>query len=204
MAARKIKLTKNELLAQQRQLRKYQRFLPTLQLKKQQLQQQVRKAVDEVRTKELELREEITDLSDWIALFALVSREDWQRLIRVENTKVGDGNIAGVKVPLFEDVEFHQESYSLFGTDPWLDPAIEAIKGLLRLQEEIRVLHDKTDALRRELSRTTQRVNLFEKVLIPQCEKNTRVIAIFLGDEERNAVGRAKIAKRKLAAQAAS
>ena len=200
MAGKKIKLSKNELQAQQRELAKYQRFLPTLQLKKQQLQQEVHKAVDEVRTKELELKEEISDLNNWMALFALVPHEDWERLVRVENVKTRVGNIAGVKVPIFEDIDFYEEPYSLFATNPWLDRAIEAIKRLLTLQEEIRVLHDKTDALRRELRKTTQRVNLFEKVMIPQCEENIRVIKIFLGDEERSAVGRAKIAKRKLTA----
>lgn len=202
MAAQKIKLTKNELQAQQAKLRKYERFLPTLQLKKRQLQREVRKAVDEVRTKELEFREQVSDLGDWVDLFALVPKEDWERLVRVACVQVGQANIAGVKVPLFEGVELDQAPYSLFGTDPWLDRAVEAVGRLLTLQEEIRVLHAKTDALRFELRRTTQRVNLFEKVLIPECQENIRVIIIFLGDEERNAVARAKIAKRKLVAHA--
>jgi len=198
--AEKIKYTKNELQRQQNELKKYQRFLPTLQLKKQQLQIEVRKLVVQVREKEKELETLIHETAPWSILFSDLDERDWLNSIRIQEVHTSTANIAGVKVKVFEGIDFYEKPYSLFTTPPWLDAAFERVKALLTLREQVKILQATLKALRKEMQKTTQRVNLFEKVMIPRCEENIRVIKIYLGDQDRNAVGRAKIAKRKLLA----
>lgn len=198
--AEKIKLTKNELQRQQIELKKYQRFLPTLQLKKQQLQIEVRKVQEQVREKETELNNLLTKTMAWAKLFSDLELADWLKNIKIQQIYSSTANIAGVKVQLFEDIDFNIKGYSLFSTPAWIDPLFERIKALLGLREQVKILHNTLKALQKEARKTTQRVNLFEKVMIPRCQENIRVIKIYLGDQDRNAVGRAKIAKRKLLA----
>jgi len=80
----------------------------------------------------------------------------------------------------------------------WVDRALEDLRALVAILEEIKVLEKGISILRQELRITTQRVNLFEKVKIPEAEENIRVIKVYLGDQMANAVGRSKIAKKKL------
>lgn len=198
--AEKIKLTKNELQKQQRNLKKFKRFLPTLQLKKQQLQIEVRKVEVLVREKEDELKKLIEDMSSWVALFSDLHEQDWLKSIRVEQVHTSQANIAGVKVEIFEDIDCFVRDYSIFSTPAWFDAAFESLKKILSLQKQVEILQATQKALQKEMRKTNQRVNLFEKVMIPRSETNIRVIKIYLGDQDRNAVGRAKIAKRKLTA----
>lgn len=107
-------------------------------------------------------------------------------------------NIAGVDIPVFDMLEFDRAEYDLFSTPLWVDAAIEAFRETIILRKEISVLQEGIIILRQELRITTQRVNLFEKVKIPQAEENIRLIKIYIGDQMANAVGRCKIAKRKI------
>ena len=88
--------------------------------------------------------------------------------------------------------------YDLFLTPPWLDAGIEALRDMVSLREEIRVLEKGISVLKHELRITTQRVNLFEKVKIPEAKEAIRRIKIYIGDQMTNAVGRSKIAKNKI------
>lgn len=198
--AEKVRLTKNELQKQQRDLKKYQRFLPTLQLKKQQLQIEVRKVEVQVQVQTAELTQLVEKTAAWIKLFSDFEERDWQERIRVAQVYTTAANIAGVKVQIFERIDFAIKKYSLLMTPPWLDAALERIKALITGREKVHLLNQTLAALQKEMRKTTQRVNLFEKVMIPRCQENIRVIKIYLGDQDRNAVGRAKIAKRKLLA----
>ncbi|NQT46672.1 MAG: V-type ATP synthase subunit D [Candidatus Omnitrophica bacterium] len=193
----KIKFTKGELKKQRDVLKQFTHYLPILQLKKQQLQleiQRVRKNVD--------LKSgEINNLEDEIEKWAGVLKEpvegfsSWIVPTKVARKKL---NIAGVDIPLLEGVEFAEVEYDLFATPLWADIAIETIRRLVLLLEEKKVLEEQLEILRRELRITTQRVNLFEKVKIPECKENVRLIRIYLGDQQTNAVGRSKIAKSKI------
>jgi V/A-type H+/Na+-transporting ATPase subunit D len=100
---------------------------------------------------------------------------------------------------VFEDVEFPTVRYSLFGTPPWVDETLADLRQQSRQQAAVDVLREGETLLHRELSRVIQRVNLFEKIMIPQDREAIRRIRIKLGDEMAAAVGRAKIAKGKLA-----
>lgn len=195
----KIKLTKTELKKQRDALKQFTRFLPTLQLKKQQLQMEMRKCQDRLRENESKEKELRSGLDSWIALFG--PEPDTARLTEIISLKginSGTHNIAGVDVPVFESADFEIDEYDLFMEEPWTDDAVEAIRKLIELKAEHEIIQKQYDLIGQELRVTTQRVNLFEKVKIPESKENIRKIRIYLGDMDTAAVGRSKIAKRKV------
>ncbi len=191
----KIKHTKNELKAQRIALARFERFLPMLQLKKQQLQieiQEIDAQLSANHRAEMELR---TGTAGWAGLWA---GEDAGQLPPVSvKVRLQDGNIAGVPVPVLEGVETTWQTPDLFATPAWYDDAMEALAKFVRLRLERWVLEEKRRRIAQELAYTTQRVNLFEKVKIPECRENIRIIKIFLGDQQTAAVVRGKLAKRR-------
>jgi len=191
----KIKHTKNELKAQNDALSRYQRFLPMLQLKKQQLQAEIQ-AVDA----QLEARQEAFDtefeaLKTWSALFA--QPVELNELVKLDEVETEIGNIAGVNIPIFKSVLITRAPLDLFSTPTWLDDAQDALASLMELRAEIEILEEQRRLITEELRTTSQRVNLFEKVKIPECRENIRIIKIFLGDEQTAAVARGKLAKKR-------
>jgi V/A-type H+-transporting ATPase subunit D len=192
----KIKLTKNELKRQKDALKRFNRYLPTLVLKKQQLQIEIRK-VEHLRDEREERRREIlNDLERWIELFG--EEVGVKDLIQVGSLRIDTGNIAGVDIPLFQGLDIRAVEYNLFETPLWVDTAVETLRKLLLLEAELWALGEQIRLLGEELRITTQRVNLFEKVKIPEAEENIRVIQIYLGDQQTAAVVRGKIAKNKI------
>lgn len=194
----KIKFTKTELKKQRDALKQFRRFLPTLQLKKQQLQLEIRtsqKLLLENEEKEAQLK---ARLDAWVAMFGTAGTvEELTGLVVKEGVDTGTRNIAGVDVPTFERVRFAPVSYDLFTTDPWLDDAVAMVMELVAVRAEHEILDEQYRLLAHELRTTTQRVNLFEKVKIPECRDNIRKIQIYLGDMDTAGVARAKIAKKK-------
>lgn len=198
----KVKLTKGELKRQRDALRQYERFLPTLQLKKQQLQMEILKLnnlLEELANAQANKREAAMV---WAGLLAEdhVLSSDWLKPSRVV---VSARNVAGVDLPVFERLEFAPVEYDFFLMPLWLDTALVALRELVSLREEMAVCRRSQEILRQELRVTTQRVNLFEKVKIPEAEDAIHLIKIYLGDQMANAVGRSKIAKRKIEAAVA-
>lgn len=189
----KIKHTKSELKNQRDDLRRYERFLPTLELKKQQLQIEVRKlnvALEASRAEEAGLRAE---LDGWIRIFA--EPFELGAMLRLKEVRRLSGNIAGVAIPIFQEAVFERTPPDLFQTPPWLDDGLALLERLVSLKAAQAIMEKQWRLLNEELRTTTQRVNLFEKVKIPECTDNIRVIRIFLGDEQTAAVARAKLAK---------
>lgn len=197
----KIKLTKNEQKIQKDALKMYQRYLPTLTLKKQQLQTEIR-AIDAKAREVRDVRKALEkEFDEWIAVFA--DAESFGRdTVRVSNIRKGTGNIAGVKIPIYEGADFTRAEYDLYETPLWIDMAADRMERALELDLEAEVLDEQVRLLSKELRTTTQRVNLFEKVKIPEAKENIRKISVFLGDERVAAVVRSKISKRKLEAEA--
>ncbi len=193
----KIKLTKNELKKQKDELKMFTRYLPTLQLKKQQLQSEIRTIelrADEVFAQKEEL-EKIFE--DWISVFA-DNYEITPDIIRVSKIDTDRGNIAGVRIPIFRGADFEINDYDLFLTPLWVDKAIEKLKDVILLDLEIKVLREQIKLLKKELRVTSQRVNLFEKIKIPDTKENIKKITIYLGDQQTAAVVRGKISKGKI------
>ena len=197
-----IKLTKNELKKQKDNLKQFQRYLPTLQLKKQQLQSVIMGIRNELESKEAERIQMIGDLDDWIAVFAEneIFDEDKKldRLVQPDKVIVKDENIAGVTIPAFEELTFKDINYDVDDYPLWVDTAVFKLREIARLDALVSTLRKQTELLEKELRTTSQRVNLFEKVKIPEAKENIRVIQVYLGDQQTAAVVRGKISKKKL------
>lgn len=195
----KVKLTKTELKKQRDALKQFMRFLPTLQLKKQQLQMEIRSCQVRLDRNEQEDHELKSQLSFWVALFGPEENiEKFTGLVTLEGIDCDMNNIAGVNVPVFKEAHFKTEEYDLFSEEAWIDDAVRMIEKLIELQAEHDIIQEQYKRLAHELRVTTQRVNLFEKVKIPECRENIRLIQIYLSDRDIAAVGRSKIAKRKM------
>ena len=194
----KIKLTKNESKGQKDALKMYRRYLPTLTLKKQQLQTEIRT----IEAKAREVRQARVALeqgfNDWIAVFSEENAFP-QGIITVSNIRKGIGNIAGVTIPTFEGADFARGDYDLYTTPLWVDLAANHIEKAILLDLEAEVFDEQVRLLEAELRATSQRVNLFEKVKIPETLANIKKISIYMADQQVSAVVRSKISKRKIA-----
>ena len=197
-----IKLTKNELKKQKDNLKQFQRYLPTLQLKKQQLQSVIMKVRDELAKKEAERIQMIGDLDDWVAVFAEneIFEEGFKldKLVQPDKVITKEDNIAGVRVPAFEELTFKDISYDVDDYPLWVDTAVFKLREIARLDALTATLRKQVELLDAELRTTSQRVNLFEKVKIPEAKENIRVIQVYVGDQQTAAVVRGKISKKKL------
>ena len=190
----KVKLTKTELKAQTDALKRFQRFLPMLQLKKQQLQSEIAgitAKAEEVTSRERAVR---GDLDRWVGLFA-TDESLVGGLVKVKSVKTGQANIAGVPIPTFDSIETEVREIDPWATPAWVDSAVKTASEVLSLQCERAVYEEQRRLVTHELQQTSQRVNLFEKIRIPACKEAIRVIKIALGDEQTAAVTRGKIAK---------
>ena len=197
----KVKLTKTELKAQTDALKRFQRFLPMLQLKKQQLQAEIAgisAKADAVSAKEREVR---AALGRWVGLFA-TDEKILDGLVKVRGVKTGTANIAGVTIPTFESIDTEVKDVDVWATPAWIDNAIAVAKDVLALQCQRAIYTEQRRLVAEELQQTSQRVNLFEKVRIPECKEAIRVIKIALGDEQTAAVTRGKIAKGRTVKEA--
>ena len=200
----KVKLTKTELKAQKDALSRYQKFLPMLQLKKSQLQMEL--GGMRAREESLARREEelLEGVKSWIGLLADAGVP---LSVELERVRTHAGNIAGVEIPVYDGVDLRRAEVDLFATPEWVDDAAAAAAALIGVRAERDVAAEQVRLVAEELRTTSQRVNLFEKVKIPECRENIRVINVALGDEQTSSVARGKIAKgrqAKLAPDAAS
>lgn len=192
----KVKLTKGELKKQKEELQRFTRYLPTLQLKKQQLRFEISKIDHTVKDISTETDSLIKNVSNWVDVFAEEVNID--QLLKVEGIKTETGNVAGIDIPVFVDVELKEEEYDLLLTPLWVDKALEVCKDIIDLNAKLLVHKKQRNILQEELRITTQRVNLFEKIKIPEAKENIRVINIYLGDLQIAEIVRGKIAKAKL------
>lgn len=192
----KIKLTKTELKAQTDALKRFMRFLPMLQLKKQQLQAEIAGIVAKAEAVAAEEGKVRRSLDSWVGLLA-TGEDLLQGLVKVREIRTSSANIAGVTIPVFDGIDTEVKSIDLWSTPAWIDNAVDAVTRVLALQSERKVLEEQRRLVTEELRTTSQRVNLFEKVKIPECRENIRVIKIAIGDEQTAAVTRGKIAKSR-------
>ena len=193
----KIKLTKGELKRQRDALKQYERYLPTLQLKKQHLQLEILHQTVLLEGKTGERDKKRKEVEDWAGLLS-DKRIDVRPWITLRQVITVPKNIAGVDLSLFNRVEFNPAEYDLFTAPLWVDAGVLALRELISLCKEVGIIEEGISILKQELRVTTQRVNLFEKVKIPEAKEVIRLIKIYIGDQMANAVGRSKIAKRKI------
>ncbi len=194
----KIKLTKNELRAQERHKAQLERYLPTLQLKKAMLQMVVYDAREEIIQLQKELNQASQNamhfaelLSDMVVITPSVATA-------FEEVRIRKENIAGVEIPVFEAVVFPSLNYYLLETPPWTEGVIEGLRQLTTFKQKIEISKKKKELLEKELRAVSIRVNLFEKILIPRAKETIKKIKVFLGDQLLTAVGQVKKAKEKI------
>ncbi|MCK5114525.1 MAG: V-type ATP synthase subunit D [Phycisphaerae bacterium] len=196
--AKKIKLTRPELKRHRDALQRFQRYLPMLKLKQQQLQLMVRNVNVEIREAAAEVQSAHASFEPCRVILTDRAGIDIPALATPEKVNTATENIAGVVVPVFKGVEFPPVSYSLFATPPWVDRALTDMRELNAKQAKLDILKEELRLLNKELDKIIQRVNLFEKVMIPESREAIRRIRIRLGDEMTAAVAQAKIAKDKI------
>ena len=196
----RLALSKSSLQKERKKLANFEKFLPSLDLKRRQLMAERAKAVAELA----EAEEALTRFYDGIGelLPMLSNREvDLTDLVQVSALEHDEENVVGVRLPRLVGFEVKLKAYSRLGRPQWVDGVAHRLKESVGLHLRARFGRRRVEILNRAVQRTTQRVNLFEKVLIPRTRENIKKIQIFLGDAERAAVVRSKSAKKKRAAE---
>ncbi len=194
-----LALNKTTLKQQRDQLKMFRRFLPSLDLKRQQLLaalKQARGELAEVEQQVEQLEQRLEDLYPLLGSSTAATR-NLASLVQVRGVRVEEENMLGTRLPVAREVDFDVADYSRLVTPFWVDLLIDVLKQLAELRIHLQVRQERVVRLDYAARRLTQRVNLFEKVLIPQAVKNIRKIVIFLSDQERAAVVRSKLAKKK-------
>lgn len=193
-----IKYTKLELRTQQIKLHQLEKYLPTLQLKKAMLQLEIELVNAELEHLASKMATEQKKVEGYKALLSDVEAENLFQATSIEVVKKRFENLAGVEVPVFEEIHFRKPEYFLFDTPFWLESGIKGIRAWIEVRERIAILEEKKKLLKKELREVSIRVNLFEKIMIPRTQANIKKIKIFLGDMQLAAVSQAKVSKRKI------
>ena len=196
----KIRLSKHELARQRNNLKLYQKLLPSLDLKRRQLTvelKRARQARDEARSVVEALEARIGGELPMLA-FAEI---DVDGLVRMEGVVLGEENVVGVRLPVLERIDCKMADYSMLGRPAWVDVLVERLRGAAEHRTRLQVAEERVRLLRKAVRRTTQRVNLFERILIPRSKEAIRRIMVYLGDQERSAVANSKLAKAKVRKQ---
>lgn len=194
-----VALNKSSLKQQRDQLKLFRKFLPSLDLKRQQLLSALKEARTGLDKIEEDIRVVDASLAQLYPLLggATLATRDLSQLVQVKAIRIDQENLAGVQLPALREVEFAVAPYSTLATPFWIDQFVEALRRMAELRVRHQVHQRRVERLETAGRRVTQRVNLFEKVLIPQSLENIARIQIFLADQERSAVVRSKIAKSK-------
>lgn len=192
----RIPLNKASLNRERSSLKTYNQYLPSLELKRQQLM--VRLADERQRL--ADLRAEIGARHQAVgARLPMLGLHDIpvSGLVRVTDVRLGVENVLGARLPVLEDIRFETAEYGLFARPHWVDTLVLLLKEMLDCRVRVQILAERVRRLKEAVTKVTQRVNLFEKVLIPRSRDNIHRIQIYLSDAERAAVVRSKIAKSK-------
>lgn len=139
-------------------------------------------------------------IKEWVGLLGepQVDLTEW---LTPESVSIDTINIAGSNIPVFDKIHFKKADIDFYTTPFWIDHGVQELRLLITYLAEINSIKKQITILEQELRITTQRVNLFEKIKIPECLNNVRVIRIYLGDQQANAVGVSKVAKKKIEAK---
>jgi|SRR5690554_185484 V/A-type H+-transporting ATPase subunit D len=197
----KLALNKSTLNHENQRLKSFRQFVPALDLKRKQILAARMKSRRELQQLQQDEREIGAQVAEQLPMLAK-TRLDLNSLIRIERVERRVDNLVGIELPRVEAVQLDRAQYSRLAMPQWVDRAVELLGQMLELKVRQQVELVRLDRLEAALQKTTQRLNLFDKVLIPRAESNIRRIRIALSDAERAGVVRAKIAKGKRARMA--
>ena len=195
----KLQLSKSALAREQKSLRTYQRFLPSLDLKRRQVMAERAKAERALADTRREMERRREAVRGKLPMLAL-GEVDLTGLARLAEVRIGTENVVGTHLPRLEDIEVELRPYAYLGRPPWVDRTAEILREMLELCIRAQVEARRVALLEQAIKTVTQRVNLFDKVLIPEAQSKIKRIQIYLSDMETAAVVRSKIAKKKHAA----
>jgi V/A-type H+/Na+-transporting ATPase subunit D len=192
----RVRLTKIELKKQKDDLNRLKKYLPILSIKQRLLQKEIGRINEQlgmVRDSEKKIRE---NLFSWQAVFC--ENAEIEKKLTIAEIITETDNISGVDIPVLHSVVFKTEPYDLLTTPLWVDEAIYTLKELVQLRITASILVKQKQLLSEELKITSQRVNLFEKIKIPEAMAVINHIQVYLGDLETIAAGWARIAKKRI------
>ncbi|NKN33223.1 V-type ATP synthase subunit D [Marichromatium bheemlicum] len=192
----RLSLSKSSLAKQQRQLQTFERYLPSLDLKRRQLLVERARAQDERTALEqaiAALRAQVREQLPMLANTEIPLAE----LTHVAQVQIDEENRMGTRLPRLVGVDFTRTDYGCLSRPHWVDPLVERLEQMLELRLRLHLQQRRVALLETAVRKVTQRVNLFEKVLIPRTRAHIKRIRVALSDAERAAVVRSKIAKAK-------
>lgn len=190
----KTSLSKSDLQKQKQQLKLYLKLLPSLDLKRTQLMAEHAKANMEKSALTQEVEKSIADTVENLPMIA--NRDvKLEGLVKIDSLAVGEESIVGIKVPYLKEITFEESAYSSLATPSWIEAYIQQLKKVVEGKIRVEIMEKRAEKLRLAVRRITQHVNLFEKILIPTAKAKIQKIRILLGEAERSAVIRSKLAK---------
>lgn len=192
----RLQLSKSSLAREIRNLRTYERFLPSLDLKRQQLMAERARAAHALADTGREIERIRAEAGRKLPMLANPD-VDLTNLVKITRTELGTENVVGTKLPNLIGIEVEMRPYALLATPHWVDTLTARLFEMLELRVRVQVEERRVALLDAAVKTITQRVNLFEKVLIPRTKSNIKRIRIYLSDEQMAAVVRSKLAKRK-------
>lgn len=192
----KLRLSKAALAKERQALKLYQRLLPSLDLKRRQLTVESERSRAALREAQARVEECEQDFGQKLPMVANPNI-DLRGLVKLREAETGVENVVGVKLPVLGKVEYDIAEYSFIGTPAWVDELISRVQELIELRLRVEICQQRVAALEYAVRRVTQRVNLFDRILIPNAKRHIKKIQVFLGDLERDAVIRSKLAKSK-------
>ncbi len=190
----KLNLSKGGLQKQRDDLRQFQRVLPSLDLKRMQLMGELKRAQHQLLEAEAEVKRLYQRIAEQLPMLA--NRDiDVSGLVKVDTIEIGEENLVGVKLPVLQNVTCKVVNYSMLAKPHWVDTLLEQIKQMVEQKTRVQVAGDRVRLIEQAVRKTTQRVNLFDKILIPTAKANIKKIQIYLADAERAIVVNSKITK---------
>ncbi len=169
------------------------RALPTLQSKEAALRVEVKKAKDRMDELEKQLNKQLDEYNNVMRLWTEFEKD----LVSVKEVKMSSKKIAGTKTPVLEEVVFDIKDFSLYNKPGWFLNGVELLKSLTEIAIEREVFKKKMGLLEYARKKTTQKVNLYEKVQIPAYQEAILKIKRFLEDQENLSKASQKIVKKR-------
>ena len=191
----RLSFSKASLHKESKKLKLFRQYLPSLDLKRQQLMVERAKVLAQLQETERKIEQCQQTIADSLPMLANKNFV-LDGLVKVVRITKGEENIVGISIPTLVDVEIHCTPYSTYTKPHWVDQMVIQLKTMLELRLQLQINRKRVEILELAVKKVTQKVNLFDKVLIPKSIENIRKIRIFLSDAERADVVRAKITKQ--------
>ena len=189
-------LNKSVLNKQKQLLQTYERFLPALELKQQQLMAEKKKAEEALAGMQRRYQEIMHEVAEHLPMLGC---EDinLKGMVKVKAVELGEEYIVGIHVPVVKQVSIDVVEYGFLSKPHWVDTCITSLKEVVLLDVELRTQQQRVNCLAEATRSATQRVNLFAKILIPETQQTIRKIRVFISDMDTAAVVRSKMTKQK-------